>query len=181
MLGLGWIATLPATLSAQDPVDVQGSYIFRVLSTDREEVVAEGQFVLGVAEFDLREIDDEVLSFATERSFWLLRPGDAPARVCFGFERSQDYVEGREFYEGVIPVGLSNWTVERGELRIHVYQSPYASQHLAGRAQKWGWRSVCFSRIGMQAEQVRLWSGFRSRRSGSERHPSVGARRFSAS
>lgn len=122
---------VPMSVSAQDVGEVEGTYTFRVTLADGQTVVAEGQLVLSEAELDVAGIDETVVALARDRSRWLLQD-EARVRVCFGFEDSQRHVGDREFYGGIIPVGLSDWEEADGEVRIHVYQSPDASQYLTG-------------------------------------------------
>ena len=129
---------LPITLLLSAPIlahaqDVPGSYNFQVMSGDAEEAhpVATGSFVLMQDSVPTTELPTDLLEKAQRESHWLLFP-DATPSACFGFGMSTQEVDGREFYGGIIPSGLTTWEVQGDTVRVMLYRSPDASMGLEG-------------------------------------------------
>lgn len=129
---------LPITLLLLAPIlataqDVTGSYNFQVMSGDAEEEhpVATGSFVIMQDPVPTTELPADLVEEARRESQSLLFP-DATPSACFGFRMSTQEVDGREFYGGIIPGGLTTWEIQGDTVRVVLYRSPDASMGLAG-------------------------------------------------
>lgn len=129
------LQTALAPASAAGAQSIAGEYVFQVLSADTPgaNTLASGRFVLASEPLDLSPLPVALVQDALRASRWFLRRGDRQPNTCFGFDRSPANVDGHEFYGGIIAAGLSQWRVDGGRTRVHVYQSPDASQFLLGR------------------------------------------------
>jgi hypothetical protein len=58
--------------------------------------------------------------------------GRAAPNACFSISASQRYVDGREFYPGIIPRGETAWQTDDEGLHVRIYGSPDASYDLRG-------------------------------------------------
>ncbi len=113
--------------------DVTGSYTFQVKEADTSgaHLIAAGTLVLMDDSVPTNEIPADLLEEVRQDSRWLLR--EATPDACFGFERSVEEVDGREFYGGIIPAGLSSWDFRVDSVMVKLYQSPDAWMILRGR------------------------------------------------
>ncbi len=116
----------PAQAQATGADVREGTYRFEVLSPDGEAVVARGEFLLADAPLHLSRLPGELAPWARLASG--LRPDEEP-NVCFHFVESPEELEGRPFYGGSTPTGLSTWTQENGMVSFLVYRSPDAFQY----------------------------------------------------
>jgi len=112
--------------------EVPGHYRFRVLDAAGDSVVAEGEFVLGAEPFAALPMASDTLERIVRRSS-RLGGREQGFTTCFGVRSSPRYVEGREFYIGIIRNGVSSWSLNtNGQLVVRLYQSPDASAALVG-------------------------------------------------
>jgi len=120
----------PILCSAQEGT---GSYTFQVKDGEspEAELVANGVLVLMNDTVPTDKLPGDLLEASKRDSRWLLAK-TAPS-ACFGFETSVKEVDGRAFYGGIIPAGLTTWK-ERGDtIAVKLYQSPDAWMTLKGK------------------------------------------------
>jgi len=167
---LSTVAVLASLVLASPPVSGQtaeGTYDVDVFAPGGGDnrVVAELRLVLSPGPVQLDSLSRQLAEAATRSSHLLmLREGGEPT-ACFGFAKSPRYVEGREFYGGIIPYGFSHWVQSGDSVHIRVYQSPDASQTLMGRVMPEGFAG----RVNQHDSGGRgstEWMRFRARRVG---------------
>lgn len=121
---------MPSHVSAQD---VAGTYTFRIMSGDsvEEQTVATGSLVLMKDSVVTQRLPADLLEEAQRESVHLLR-GERVPSACFGFETSTKEIDGREFYGGIIPAGLTTWELQGDTIKVGLYLSPDAGMYLKG-------------------------------------------------
>lgn len=137
---MNYHSLLPVVLLLLAPIhadaqEVAGTYNFRVMNGDSAETqsIATGTFVLMEDSVPTNKLPAALLEKAQQESRWLLFP---PKKVtpsaCFGFKTSTREVDGREFYGGIIPAGLTTWELQGDTVRVDLYQSPDSWMDLKG-------------------------------------------------
>jgi len=167
---LSTAAVLASFVLACPPVSGQtaeGTYEVEVFvpGPGEERVLAELRLVLSSEPLQLDSLSRQLAEAAARRSrFLVLRERGGPT-ACFGFIKSTSYFEGREFYGGIIPYGFSHWVQSGDSVRIHVYQSPDASQALVGRVTPEGFAGRVHQ-DDWNGRGATEWMRFRARRVG---------------
>jgi hypothetical protein len=165
ILGLSLLS--PASGDAQT---IPGHYRMRVCAaapctaTDSSNIVAAGDLVLFAEGGVLDRIPEGARDRLRRASYMLIYEAPEKTNACFALRRLQTQVGDIEVYAGIIPVGLSMWTLQGGQLRVPVYGSPDARFELVGEVngatyEGQGWHFDCCRpglnrRIPFVAERV---------------------------
>lgn len=98
---------------------------------DTTDLLAEGTIVLLSDPADPEDFPPELTS---SREWNLLLRGEGDPNACFRVWRRVGYVDGREFYPGIIPWAATVWSEAGGTWRMRIYRSPDAFFTLVGEA-----------------------------------------------
>lgn len=130
----GWL--LPAPVLTQIP----GVYELRVEIDPGEPPAPIGFFALAPDGFSEGSLPARFRSRQLRRSRWLLRDvrrdpnriEDVRPNACFWFPDAPDSIGDREFYTGIVEVGITRWSEAGDTIRVPVYRSPDAAALLVG-------------------------------------------------
>jgi hypothetical protein len=131
----GFLSTLVVvTTSTSAAAQVPGTYRLTICArpcTEADTGVVRGHMVLLTSEVRLDTLSDSIRAALTNRRDWPSRPGDR-LNACFSLSSNPASVNGRPFYAGIVPRGLTHWDGRGARVSILLYESPDAFYMLVG-------------------------------------------------